>query len=53
MACIAGVLLAEMLKRLDLTSQFFYIDPSIMSVQNQLLAVLFELFGRNGDELAK
>lgn len=53
MACISGVIFSEMLMKIELSSLNTIIDPSIPTVKNQLLSIVFEMFGRNGDELAK
>lgn len=36
-----------------MSNKIQYIDSKIPSVKNQLLAIVFEVFGRNGDEIAK
>ena len=32
---------------------YAYIDHQTQSVKNQLLSVLFDIFGKNGDEIAR
>lgn len=53
MACISGVLISQFLKLAELSNFSKYIEKKTSSVKNELLSIIFQIFGRNGDAIAK
>jgi hypothetical protein len=52
MACISSVIMADMLKIMSLDFKEFY-NEQLHAVTAELLQVVLDMFGRNGDRIAQ
>lgn len=52
MACISSVVMADILKVMSVDFNDFY-DSDLHAVTSELLQVVLDMFGRNGDKIAQ